>query len=324
MNTPILINTASKIHISVVIPVFNSSLSLNELCHRLHNVLSKISSFYEIIFVNDGSSDNSWNIIRELACLDSRVKGINFSRNFGQHYAITAGLDYANGNWIVVMDCDLQYQPEDILKLYQSATSGYDLVMGLRAIRNDFWFKKFISFIFYKIFNFLSESNINHRLANFGIYSSKVINSIKELREQNRSFGLFALWVGFRRLEIEVTHCARSHGKSSYSFTKMMNLALDSILAHSNKALRLTVAFGFFVSSASFSYALWIFIRYFLWSTPIVGWSSIMVSIFFTTGLVIGALGVVGLYIGKIFDEVKNRPLYIIESTTFFKSSHEN
>ncbi len=137
------------------------------------------------------------------------------------------------------------------------------------------------------------------------------------MKEQNRSFGLFAIWVGFRRIEIDVDHAARSHGRSSYTFRKMTRLALDSIVAHSDKLLRLTVKLGMLVSVLSFFYAAWIVVRYFLWDTPLVGWTSLIVSVYFTAGLIIGTIGIVGLYVGKIFDEVKHRPLYVIDALTF-------
>jgi len=144
-----------------------------------------------------------------------------------------------------------------------------------------------------------------------------VIQSITALKEQNRSFGLFALWVGFRRIEVDVEHASRPHGKSSYTFKRLANLAVDSIIAHSNKLLRLSVKLGFFLSFVSLLYSLWLVIKYLFWATPVPGWTSLIVSVYFTAGLVIGSIGIVGLYVGKIFDEVKGRPLYIIDSTTF-------
>jgi len=304
-------------HVSVVIPVYGCVMALRELTLRLHVVLRSISPSYEIIMVNDASPDDSWSVIQVLASEDSRVKGIKLSRNFGQHYAITAGLDYALGDWVVVMDCDLQDVPEEIPKLYQVVQSGYDVVVGRRAERKDHWFKKTLSKFFYRIFAYFSGTTVDNRIGNYGIYAQKVIRSIRSLKEQNRSFGLFALWVGFRRIEIDIEHAARPHGRSSYTFRKMAALALDSIVAHSDKLLRLSVKLGLSVSFLSLLFAAWIVVRYFLWSTPIIGWTSLIVSVYFTAGLIIGTVGIVGLYVGKIFDEVKDRPLYIIDATTF-------
>lgn len=304
-------------HLSVVTPVYGCAEALPELCQRLHKVLGELSPDYEIIMVNDASPDDAWVVIQSLAIDDERVKGINLSRNFGQHYAITAGLDYAQGDWVVVMDCDLQDLPEEIRNLYRTAQLGYDIVVGLRTIREDGWVKKFLSKQFARVFSYFTGAKLDNRIGNFGIYAQKVIRSIRPLREQNRSFGLFVLWVGFRRIEIDVKHAPRTYGKTSYTFRKMMSLAMDSILAHSDKLLRLTVKLGLIISLLSLCFAGWIIVRYFLWSTPLMGWTSLIVSVYFSTGLIIGTIGIVGLYIGKIFNEVKNRPLYIIDTATF-------
>ena len=209
----------TMVDISVVIPVFQSEESLKELCHRLHSSLASISSNYEIILVNDASTDNSWWLIQEISTLDDRVRGVNLSRNFGQHYAITAGLDQVRGEWTVVMDCDLQDVPEEIPKLYKKAMKGYDVVIGRRENRQDTFFKKMGSKFFFSIYTYLTGSKIDNRISNFGLYNKKVVHSITLLKEQNRSFGLFAIWVGFRRTEIDVEHSRRPHGKSSYTLS---------------------------------------------------------------------------------------------------------
>ena len=303
--------------LSVVTPVYRCGGCLRELCARLASTLATISENYEIIMVNDGSPDEAWSVIQQLALADPRIKGINLSRNFGQHYAVTAGLDHARGDWVVVMDCDLQDVPEEIPKLYAKALEGYDLVVGRRSRRQDDFLKKLGSKLFYKVFAFLMGPAIDNRIGNFGIYARKVIRSITALKEQNRSFGLFALWVGFRRAEIDVAHARRPQGKSSYTFARMLALAVDSIVAHSNRLLHLAIKLGFLLSLTSLLYAFYLVAKFFLWATPLEGWTSLMVSIYFTAGLIIGSIGVVGLYVGKIFDEAKGRPLYIIESTTF-------
>jgi len=311
-------------HISIVTPVYGCSCCLLELYSRISATISKITNRWEIIMVNDASPDDPWPVIQKLASEDQRVKGINLSRNFGQHYAITAGLEYALGDWVVVMDCDLQDQPEEILKLYNKAQEGYDMVIGLRAKRKDSNFKKLGSKLFYKLFTYFTGATIDNRIGNFGIYAQKVIRSISLFKEQNRSFGLFALWVGFRRIEIDIEHASRSTGKSSYTLRRLIRLAMDSIIAHSNKLLRLTIMLGFVISFSSIFYALILIVKYILFFTPIAGWTSLMVSLFLSTGMIIGSIGVVGLYIGKIFDELKGRPLYIIDSTTFDMTvSHE-
>lgn len=310
-------------HVSIVTPVYGCGRSLAELCERLSGALAAITADYEILLVNDASPDGAWEVIRELAGTDGRIRGINLSRNFGQHFAITAGLDFARGDWVVVMDCDLQHRPEEIPKLYRKAQEGYDLVVGMRARRQDGILKRLGSRLFYGILNHLTDTRIDHRLSNFGIYSRKVIRSITSLREQNRAFGLLALWVGFRRAEIDIEHASRPYGSSTYTLRRMMSLALDSILSHSDRPLLLTVKLGLFLSFSSFLYAVWILVKYLYWGTPVIGWSSLIVSIYFTAGLIMGSIGVVGLYIGKIFNEVKERPLYFVESTTFDADSIE-
>ena len=304
-------------HLSVVTPVYGASGLLEELYQRLVNSLSKLTDSFEIIMVNDSSPDDAWEIIQKLAANDCRIKGINLSRNFGQHHAITAGLDFAKSDWVVVMDCDLQDQPEEIYKLYKKACEGYDLVVGLRQQRQDTFFKKLCSRFFYRILAYFTNSKIDHRIGNFGIYSQKVIQSIVSLKEQNRSFGLFAIWVGFRRSEIPVEHAKRPHGNSSYSMSRMIGLAFNSIIAHSNKLLVLFVNFGFFIAGISFTVVIWLVFRYLMWGITVIGWTSLIASLYLTTGLTISVIGMVGIYVGKIFDEVKRRPLYIIDSTTF-------
>lgn len=311
-------------HLSVVIPVYGCSECLTELHRRLAASLVEIAEAYEIILVNDASADTSWSQIQELARADGRIKGLDLSRNFGQHYAIAAGLDYADGDWVVVMDCDLQDRPEEIPNLYRKAQEDFDMVVGVRSNRQDSFLKKAMSRLFFRAFAYFTESPINHRVGNFGIYSRKVVESIRRLKEQNRSFGLFAVWVGFRRAELEIEHAKRASGRTSYSFNTLMRLAMDSIIAHSDKVLRLAVRLGLFMSSCSLLFSLWLVVLYFGLDRPVPGWTSVMVSVYFTAGLVIGVIGIVGLYVGKIFDEVKGRPLYVVRSTTFEDTSPEN
>jgi len=306
-------------HISIVTPIYGCAENLEKLYYRLTKTLQGITENYEIIMVNDASPDNAWNIIKILAEKDPRVKGINLSRNFGQHRAISAGLDFACGEWIVVMDCDLQDQPEEIPKLYAKAQEGYDVVVGKRVERQDSFLKKAGSTLFYKIYNYLTDSEVDKAIGNFGIYSSVVIESVRRFKEQNRSFGLFVLWSGYKRTEIEIIHAERETGKSSYTLSKLINLAIESIIAHSNKPLQLSVKLGFSLSFLSFIYAFWLVIRYLLWGHHVEGWTSLIVSVYFLAGLIIGSIGMTGLYIGKIFDEVKQRPLYLIQEMTFEK-----
>ena len=307
----------SKTHVSIVTPVYGCCASLPALYQRLERTLSSITDTFEIIMVNDASPDGAWDEIEKLARQDSRVKGINLSRNFGQHRAITAGLDYAEGDWVVVMDCDLQDQPEEILKLYNKAQEGYDVVFGRRHQRKDTSLKIWGSKLFHKILGYFTESKIDNSVANFSIVSSNVVRQLKKLREQNRMYPLFVNWLGFKRTDIDIEHAQREEGKSSYTFTKLVDLAIDAIVSQSNKPLKLAIKFGFIMALLSLIYAVWLILRYFIFAIPVEGWTSVMVSIYFIAGLLFANMGVLGLYIGKTFDETKNRPLYIVERTTF-------
>ena len=302
---------------SIVIPVYNCPSLLEELYKRLHKTLTGITEDYEIIMVNDGCTKSSWSVIKKLNTLNHKVKGINLSRNFGQHYAITAGLDYAQGDWIIVMDCDLQDKPEEITKLYNKAIKGYDIVFGRRSDRQDNFFKKFSSKIFYKVYNYFTENTFDSTIANFSIISKKVLKAHSRLREQNRSYYLFLNWLGFKKAYINVDHAKRPEGKSSYTISKLFDLALDSILAHSNKPLKLLIKIGLTFSFFSFSYGMWLIIKYLIYSVPVTGWTSMMVSLYFLSGIILINLGILGIYIGKVFNETKQRPIYIISETTF-------
>ena len=306
-----------KPHISVVTPVYGCSACLSQLHARLEATLTTITGDYEIIMVNDGSPDDSWVTIKIIAEKDKRVKGVNLSRNYGQHQAITAGLDFAKGDWVVVMDCDLQDQPEEIVKLYQQALRGFDIVFGRRSQRKDSLLKRFSSKVFYKIYDYFTESKVDNTVANFSIISSKVVAKLRLLREHNRSYPLFVNWIGFTRTYVDIDHAHRKNGKSSYTLQKLINLAIDSIISQSNKPLKLSIKFGFILSLASLMYAGWLVILYLVYSVPVAGWTSVMVSIYFISGLLFANMGVLGLYIGKTFDETKNRPLYIVQETTF-------
>lgn len=299
--------------ISVISPVYGCKESIRELYEKVTATLQKICSSYEIIFVNDNCPQNSWEVISAIAKNDKNVKAIKLSKNFGQHYAITAGIDCCSGNYVVVMDCDLQDKPQEIEKLYKKALEGYDIVYGRRVERQDSFFKSFSSKLFHKTLEYFTESEHDHTIGNFGIYSKKVINALKNLKEKSRDFLLLVKIVGFKKTEIDVEHDARAYGKSSYNLSKMINLAVDSIVSHSNKPLKLIIQLGLMVSMLSFFVAVGLVVAHFTYGFSVEGWTSLMVSMFFLFGLLFGILGVIGLYIGKIFDQVKNRPLYIVD-----------
>ncbi|MCG9879099.1 MAG: glycosyltransferase family 2 protein [Bacteroidia bacterium] len=302
--------------ISIVIPVYRAEQIIDDLVSRLMGALKPMQVPFEIILVEDGGPDKSWDKIVYHAAKHSEIRGILLSRNFGQHHAITAGLDVSKGNWVVVMDCDLQDQPEEIAKLYNKAQEGYDIVFARRAQRQDSFVKRMSSKIFYGVFAYLSGIPQDNSIANFGIYSRKVINVINSMREPMRAFAPMARWVGFNRTAIDVEHAERFAGESSYNWSRLFNLALDFAMAYSDKPLKLTVKLGIGISILSVLYTIYNIVLYNMGVITLTGYTSLIVSIWFLSGLIIFTLGIIGLYIGKMFEGIKNRPLYIIDKTT--------
>lgn len=303
--------------ISVVIPVYKAENCLNELYLRLKAALESISPDFEIVLVEDCGGDNSWQVIEQLAASDPRVRGIQFSRNFGQHYGITAGLDYCHGDWVVVMDCDLQDRPEEIPRLYVKAQEGYDIVLARRGVRQDPLLKRITSWLFYKLFSYLADIEYDGASGNFRVMSRKVVESFRLMGEQLRFFGGLVQWLGFPTSSIEVAHAERFEGNSTYTFAKLWKLAAETIIAYSDKPLRIGVRFGFGMAGLAFCYGLYILLRAYLYGSPIPGWNSMIVSLYFIGGIIIAMLGIIGIYLGKVFDESKKRPLYLIRRTTF-------
>ena len=299
--------------ISVVVPVYYGEATIEELARRAEAVVTKLGMSMELLLVNDASPDNSWGVIEKLHQENSAVKGINFSRNFGQHYAISAGLANATGDWVVVMDCDLQDVPEEIEKLYDKAIEGYDVVLARRTARKDSFFKRFFSRSFYRVLSYLSGVKYDPRVANFGIYKRQVIDTINGLPEKNRYFPSMIKWVGFKQTGVEVKHSERAEGTSSYNFKKLLNLSLDIVLAYSDKPLRLAIKLGLLITFLALLFSVVLLYRWYIGVIEVAGYTSVILSIWFLSGIIIFVLGMVGLYIGKIFENVKDRPTYIIK-----------
>ncbi|HEY5591533.1 MAG TPA: glycosyltransferase family 2 protein [Paludibacter sp.] len=304
----------NNIHLSIVSPVYRSENIVEELVKQIKKNVSTITDDFEIILVNDYSPDNSWQKITEECAKDKRVKGINLSRNFGQHYAITAGLNYTQGEWVVVMDCDLQDRPDEIPSLYRKAQEGWDTVFAQRVERSDKFLKRFLSKLFYKFFSYLTETKQDPSVANFGIYNRCVINAILEMKDQIRFFPTMVQWVGFRKYYLPVEHASRFEGKSSYNFKGLFSLALNSMLAFSDKPLRLTIKTGFTIATLSFLIAVVYFILYLMGQIQVLGFTTLILSVWFLAGVIMLILGVVGLYVGKVFEKVKERPIFIIQN----------
>jgi dolichol-phosphate mannosyltransferase len=299
--------------LSVISPLYKASKIVPNLVNRIEASLKSITIDYEIILVDDACPQNSWAVIEELAQKNAKIKGIKLSRNFGQHHAISAGIDHANGDWVVVMDCDLQDQPEEIIKLYNEAQKGFDIVLACRTNRQDGFIKRSYSKVFYRTLGYLTGSNQDETVANFGIYSNRVIKEIKSLRESIRYFPTMVKWVGFKTSKIVVEHASRTEGKSTYNFKRMLNLALDIILAFSDKPLRLVLKFGVIISFISLIMTIYNLIKWLMGDISVLGYSSLIISVWFLSGCILITLGIVGLYLGKTFEQVKNRPIYIIE-----------
>lgn len=304
--------------ISVVIPVYKCSHSIYELTARLAASISCITDDFEIIYVNDDSPDDDWEKIVFLSEKDMRIKGLNLSRNFGQHYAITAGLARSQGDWIVIMDGDLQDRPEEIINLYKKAQEGFDIVFAQRIDRKDTFLKRASSLVFYKIFSYFTDTQQDPSVANFGIYSRAVINAVLLMHDNVKFLPTMLHWVGFSKTMLPVQHERRSLGKSSYSLKKLFGLAFDNLIAFSNKPLRLVVKFGFIIVLLSLLLAFYFLIKYFKGDVSVLGYSSIIISIWFLSGVIIMILGIVGIYIGKTYEKVKGRPDYIIREKVNF------
>lgn len=302
----------NSIKISVVSPEYKGEKMIHELLTRIQASVSTITDDYEIILVNDGSPDNTWAVIEQEAKADKRVKGLNLSRNFGQHYAITAGLAYASGEWIVVMDCDLQDRPEEIPNLYKKAQEGYDSVLAQRIQRSHGLFKRLGSKCFYKVFSYLTETQQDASVANFGIYNRKVIDAVLSMGDAMRYFPTQVQWVGFRKAYLPIQHDERAEGKSTYNFSRLFKLAFDTIISFSDKPMRLMVQMGLMVTLASFIVGIIFIVRYCMGLIEVMGFASLIISLWLLGGIIISLIGVVGIYLGKLFEKAKERPTFIV------------
>jgi dolichol-phosphate mannosyltransferase len=303
-------------HLSIVIPVYNESSLIDELVKRVKTNVKLITEDYEIIIVDDGSQDNTWNSIENEAKSENRIKGIKFSRNFGHHYAITAGLHNSIGEWVVVMDGDLQDRPEVIPDLYNKAQEGFDVVFVSRQNRPEKLYYRIAQKIFYWILRSLSGLDFDSRQANFSIINKKVVDAFKKFPENARFYGSTIKWLGFNRSFILADHGVRHSGKPSYTIRKRFKLASDIILSFSERPLKVAVTFGLVVTLSSIIMSIWLIIGALNFNFSVLGWPSIMTSIFFLGGSILTVLGIIGIYLGRVFNQVKSRPLYIIDEVT--------
>ncbi len=306
-----------KVVLSVVVPVFNEEEVLPETYRRLTVIMEGMGKSYELLFVNDGSVDRSRIILEELAQKDRRVRVIHFSRNFGHQAAITAGMDHARGEAVVVIDADLQDPPEVIPEMVAKWQEGYEVVYGKRVKREgETFFKRFTASLFYRFLQRMTSIDIPLDTGDFRLLDRKVVEVMRLLREKNRFMRGLVSWVGFRQIALPYVREKRFAGETKYPLRKMLKLAWDGITSFSDKPLKIAAYIGFLLSFFSFVYLLVILISKLLGKSTVPGWASIAVMNLFFNGVILVILGVMGEYIGRIYDEAKNRPLYIVEKIT--------
>ena len=305
----------ASIVLSVVVPVFNEAPGLAALHDRLTSTLERAGLTYEIVLVDDGSRDGSWERMMALAERDPRLVLVRLSRNFGHQIAITAGLDHARGEAVVVMDADLQDPPEVVPKMLERWRAGYDVVYGRRERRlGEGLFKRATAAIFYRVVRRLTAVDIPADTGDFRLMSRRAVEALRSLQEQNRFVRGMVAWVGFRQTAVEYVREARRVGETKYPLRKMVRFAGDAIFSFSHVPLRVATGLGLASSMVAFGYAVYAILARVLGWPTVQGWASLMVAIIFLGGVQLISLGIIGEYIGRIYDEVKARPLYLTQA----------
>ncbi len=297
---------------SIVIPIFNEHETIPQLHNRLGAVIDKFDAQGEIIFVDDGSTDNSFEVLLAIHQADPRSKIVRLSRNFGHQAAISAGIDCAVGDAVILMDGDLQDPPEILPEFIAMWRQGYDVVYGIRKKRKENFFKRAAYAAFYRILSRLSYLDIPLDSGDFCLINRRVVNAIRQLPERNRFVRGIRTWVGFRQVGIEYERDRRFAGTTKYTFNRLLKLAYDGIFSFSTVPLRLAVYAGFFFSTIAFLAGLFIIYEKLVHQIAVVGWASTIAITTFLGGLILMMMGIIGEYIGRIVDEVKQRPVYVI------------
>ena len=311
--------------LSVIIPIYNEQQIIHELYNRLQKTVSQISINYEFIFVNDGSKDNSLMELMEISKQDSRVYFINFSRNFGHQIAVTAGLDASNGKAVVIIDGDLQDPPELITDLFKKYQEGYDVVYAKRKERKgESVFKKVTAKLFYLTLKRITTIDIPLDTGDFRLIDRKVVSYLNQMPEQNKFLRGQIAWLGFKQTEVLFDREKRKFGKTGYTFSKMLQFAMDGITSFSDKPLQILTKLGFTISFFSFITILYAIFSHFVLERTITGWTSLIISSMFIGGVQLISIGVIGEYISRINKNVLKRPLYIVENTNCEKSTTHN
>jgi len=313
------------IQYSIVVPLYNEELVINETYKRLIGVMDSIGKSYEIIFVNDGSKDKTLEIAQSLCRVDKNIKLLSFSRNFGHQIAITAGMEYANGKAVIVIDADLQDPPEVIPEMIAKWKEGYQVVYGQRIERKgETFFKKWSARLFYRILQNLTDVDVPMDVGDFRLIDRKVLDALSRLPERNRYVRGMVSWVGFKQIGVQFVRDERLAGETKYPLKKMIKFAINAITSFSYKPLRIATYLGCLVSLISFMYLFYvIYEKLFQPQTTVAGWASLAAISLFFNGVVLILLGVIGEYIGRIYDEAKGRPLYIISEQEGFESDNE-
>lgn len=302
--------------ISVIIPAYNEEPNINMLHDRLRNVLEKITPDYEIIFVNDGSRDNSIGLIKALARQFPQVKYIDFSRNFGHQIAVTAGLDKATGNAVVIIDADLQDPPELIGEMYKKLNEGFEVVYARRKTRKgESLFKLWTAKVFYRILAKITSISIPVDTGDFRIIDKKIVAVLRQMPEKNKYLRGQISWIGFNQSFVEYDRGERFAGETGYPFRKMLRFALDGITAFSDLPLKIVTYFGFFVSGVAFIVMLYALYSRFITEDYEPGWTSLIISVLFIGGVQMIAIGIIGEYLSRMNNNIRNRPLYIIKDS---------
>ena len=306
-----------KQKISFVIPVYNEEANIPILYRELTTVLAEVSYSVEFIFVDDGSTDESLILIKQLAKSDSRLFYVELSRNFGHQYALKAGLDLSSGDAVITMDCDMQHPPEIIIELLSKWNEGFDVVYTRRSDdENMSWFKRTSSVMFYRLLNWLSELKLEKGTADFRLVSRNVLNAFRSIKESELFLRGLVKWAGFRQIAVDYKPSQRYAGESKYSFKKMLSFAFRGITSFSVKPLKLVAFVGLFMFIISLILIPYALISYFLGQT-VSGWTSLIISIIFFGSLQLLMLGIIGLYLSKIAIQSKQRPLYFIRETNY-------
>lgn len=302
--------------LTVIIPVFNEELNLETLYSRLKKVTNLLEVSYEFIFINDGSRDRSLDIIVQLTKSDASVKFINLSRNFGHQVAVSAGIDKAKGKAVVIIDADLQDPPELIYELYKKYKDGYHVVYAKRKIRKgENFLKKFTAKVFYRLMGIITNISIPLDIGDFRIIDKKVVDVLRQMPEQQKFLRGQISWIGFRQTAIEYDRDERNAGKTGYTYRKMIHFAFDGITSFSNFPLRFATIAGFIVSGFAFLFMLYALYARFIAKSFVWGWTSLVLSTMFIGGIQLIGIGIIGEYISRISDNVRKRPLYIVDET---------